>query len=266
MAWWGKLIGGALGFMAGGGPLGALLGVALGHQFDKGMAGGKDAPLGGQAGTEEVQAAFFTAAFSVMGHIAKADGQVSKNEIRAAEAVMEHMRLDAQQRKLAVNLFQEGKQTGFDLDGVLGQFRRVCGRRLDLMRMFLEIQFHAAYADGQVHTAERELLMYITRQLGISSADAQRIEALIQAHYGADGTRRESSCVDALHTAYAILGIRPEANDAELKRAYRRLMNQHHPDKLVARGMPEEMVRMATEKSQKIREAYERIKKSRGLK
>lgn len=260
MAWWGKVIGGALGFM-GGGPLGALLGAALGHQFDKGGDSGSE-----PVDSEDIQAAFFTASFSIMGHVAKADGRVSKDEIRAAEAVMEHMRLDADKRRAAVALFQQGKEPGFDLNGVLDQFRRVCGRRLDLMRMFLEIQFHAAYADARMHAAERRVLEHITRRLGIASADARRIEALIQAHYGVGATDRDGAPAgNRLDAAYEILGIRADASDEELKRAYRRLMNQHHPDKLVARGMPEEMVQLATEKSQEIREAYETAKKARGL-
>ena len=259
MAWWGKLIGGALGFM-GGGPLGALLGAAVGHQFDK---TGRDetAPVD----AEVIQAAFFTASFSVMGHVAKADGRVSQDEIRAAEAVMAHMRLDAAQRKAAITLFQNGKATDFDLDEVLDQLHRCCGRRTDLLRMFLEIQFHAAYADGQMQVEERRVLERITRRLNIPSGDAARIEALIQAHYGLGGDARHASGGNRLDAAYAILGIESDADAAELKRAYRRLMNQHHPDKLVARGMPEEMVQLATQKSQEIREAYETIKKARGV-
>ena len=261
MAWWGKVIGGALGFM-GGGPLGALLGAALGHQFDKGGDGGSE-PVDAEA----IQAAFFTASFSIMGHVAKADGRVSKDEIRAAEAVMAHMRLDADKRRAAVALFQQGKEPGFELNAVLDQFRRVCGRRLDLMRMFLEIQFHAAYADGRMQAVERRMLEHITRRLGIASGDARRIEALIQAHYGIGGGTGPDGAASGhrLDAAYQILGIAAAASDEELKRAYRRLMNQHHPDKLVARGMPEEMVQLATEKSQEIREAYETVKKARGL-
>ena len=259
MVWWGKVIGGALGFVAGGGPLGALLGAALGHQFDKGDADTEP------ANAEDIQAAFFAASFSVMGHVAKADGRISKDEIQAAEAVMAHMRLDADKRRAAIALFREGKASGFDMDGVLDQFRRVCGRRIDLMRMFLEIQFHAAYADGRMQTVERRILEHITRRLGIAPGDARRIEALIQGHYGIGGEDSRTATGNRLDAAYEILGIRPDVDGNALKRAYRRLMNQHHPDKLVARGMPEEMVQLATQKSQEIREAYETIKKARGL-
>ncbi|MGB0722999.1 MAG: co-chaperone DjlA [Gammaproteobacteria bacterium] len=275
MAWWGKVIGGAAGFLMGG-PLGAALGAAVGHQVDKGMEpdnypGG---PHGDTERREQAQAAFFTAAFSVMGRVAKADGRVSEDEIRAAEAVMEHMRLSDEQRRAAVNLFREGKAADFDLEGVLADFRRTCHRRIDLMRMFLEIQLHAAYADGHVTAEERHLLDHIARTLGLAPGELPRLEALIRAHYGAGagqaggqgsgGSRARGAGGPSLDEAYSLLGVTRDSEDADIKRAYRRLMSQHHPDKLVAKGMPEEMVRIATEKSQAIRAAYDRIREARG--
>ncbi|MGB0712452.1 MAG: co-chaperone DjlA [Gammaproteobacteria bacterium] len=275
MAWWGKVIGGAAGFLMGG-PLGAALGAAVGHQVDKGMDPDHyaDGPHGDVERREQAQAAFFTAAFSVMGRVAKADGRVSPDEIRAAEAVMDHMRLTDDQRRAAVNLFREGKSAHFDLDAVLADFRRNCHRRLDLMRMFLEIQLHAAYADGRVAVEERQILDHIARVLGLAPGEMERLEALIRAHYAAGagragagdsgGTRTRSRGGPSLDEAYALLGVERESDDQTVKRAYRRLMSQHHPDKLVAKGMPEEMVRIATEKSQAIRAAYDRIRDARG--
>ena len=117
MSWWGKVVGGTLGFMMGG-PLGALLGLSLGHSFDSSTTGRRDQGFfpGHQ---ERTQAAFFTATFSVMGHMAKADGRVSAQEISLAEMLMQEMRLDKIQRKAAIELFNQGKQSGFDLFGVL---------------------------------------------------------------------------------------------------------------------------------------------------
>ena len=144
MSWWGKIIGGTFGFMAGG-PLGALLGAALGHQFDSGLKQFDALPPGE---TERTQTAFFAASFSVMGHVAKADGHVSRDEIELARQVMSQMQLNEQQRRLAINLFNEGKAADFPLDAVLAQLRQECHRRATLLQMFLEIQLHAAYADG----------------------------------------------------------------------------------------------------------------------
>jgi DnaJ like chaperone protein len=268
MNWWGKIIGGTFGFLLGG-PLGALLGAALGHNFDKGMRGIKeDFSPGAQA---RVQTAFFTTTFSVMGHLAKADGRVSRDEIQVAEQIMAQMRLDEEQRQVAKRLFSEGKHAGFNLDAVLDQFRRECHRRHNLMRMFIEIQLHAAYADGVVHAKERELLSHICRQLGFSAQEFAHLEAIVQAQHHMGGEQAYGGAASnraglSLDDAYAVLNVSASASDAEVKKAYRRLMSQHHPDKLVAKGLPEEMMEMAKEKTQEIRAAYEVIKTSRGMK
>jgi len=276
MSWWGKLLGGGVGFMLGG-PLGALIGAAVGHGFDRGIASLDDpAALGGPGGPggpgderERTQTAFFTATFSVMGHIAKADGRVSVNEIRVANSVMEQMRLSVSLKRLAQHLFTEGKAQNFPLDDVIDQFRQECRGNRNLQRMFMEIQLHAAYADGSVDPNVRRILSYVSRRLGFSSQQLEQIEAMVLAglnywrHQG--GPAGSGSSSPSLEDAYAILNITPQSSDQEVKRAYRRLMSEHHPDKLVARGLPEEMMRVATEKTQEIKVAYDRIREARGV-
>ncbi len=252
MAWWGTLIGGTLGYMLGG-PLGAMLGAALGRNFDRGV------DFSGQAGfsagdTERVQAAFFTATFSIMGHIAKADGKVTPDEISSARSVMARMQLSAQQREAAMHLFNEGKRPDFPLHDVLKQFKQECHRRRNLVQMFLEIQIITALADGEIHTNERKLLYYIGEELGFVR---QQIDQLFNV---ASGIHHPESSKDALVDAYALLNVNKNTSDADVKKAYRRLMNQHHPDKLVAKGLPEEMIKLATEKTQEIRKAYDLIR------
>ena len=251
MAWWGKLIGGALGFMMGG-PLGAMLGGTIGHQFDSGMSGSSRMGIGDN---ERTQAAFFTATFSVMGYIAKADGRVSEHEIQAARSLMRQMQLNDAQQTAAIDLFQKGKEADFPLDEVLQQFRSECHRRTTLLRMFLEIQVQAAMADGRMDPAESQVLRHIGEMLGF---DAPQIEQLINFVSGAASGHGQQ--VQPVSEAYQLLGVAPDASDAEVKKAYRRLTNQHHPDKLVAKGMPEEMVKLANEKTQEIRKAWERIR------
>lgn len=267
MSWWGTVLGGAFGYLLGG-PLGALLGAALGRRFDKGLQGLGDyqAQVGDQ---ERVQTAFFTATFAVMGYLAKVDGQVSKDEIRLAEQVMARMNLGADMRRAAIRLFNEGKDANFDLYAVLDQFREECHRRRHLLQMFLEIQLHACYADGSVHAAEARALGEICDRLGFSRQEFAHLEALVRAARefagaGVGGQRPgAASSRDRLADAYKLLGVTPQASDAEVKTAYRRLMNQHHPDKLVAKGLPEEMIALATEKTQEIKAAYETIKAAR---
>lgn len=259
MSWWGKLIGGGFGFALGG-PLGALVGAALGHTVDahrrRGTGGGT-----GAGAREQTQAAFFTATFSVLGHLAKADGRVTRDEIRLAEAVMDRMQLGTEVRELAKSLFRRGKEPGFDLDAVLDQFRRECHRSRMLLQMFIEILLQAAYVDGVMHPAERGILLHICARLGFTPGQFEHLEMLVRGNHPG---RRGAARGDELARAYAILAVSADASDDEVKRAYRRLLNQHHPDKLVARGLPEEMMKLASEKTHEIRQAYERIRAARG--
>ena len=256
MSWWGKLVGGAVGFALGG-PLGAVLGAALGHRFDRSSPAGA-----GLEGPERTQTAFFTATFSVMGHMAKADGRVTPDEIRMASRVMDQMGLDAALRHFAQQLFAAGKADDFPLDAVLQQLRGETRSR-NLLRMFLEIQVYAAYADSRMHPSEKRLLEHLCAQLGFSATTLAQIESLVEAELKRAGVETAGSAAAALAEAYALLGVQSSCPDHELKRAYRRLMSQHHPDKLVARGLPEEMMKMATAKTQEIKAAYERIRAAR---
>lgn len=266
MSWWGKIVGGAFGFLLGG-PLGAMLGAAVGHNFDKGLntAATRD-PFGGGPDTERIQTAFFTATFSVMGHIAKADGRVSEDEIAMARSVMAEMSLDPAQVRVAMDLFNQGKRDDFDLDGVIAQFKSECHRRSTLLQMFIEILLHAAYADGVLHAREAAALQRISTALGFSAAQFQQLDAMVRAQRFFTGEQppRGKPQGDLLKDAYALLGVSSDASDADLKKAYRRLMSQHHPDKLIAKGLPEEMVKLATSKTQEIKAAYELITKHRG--
>jgi DnaJ like chaperone protein len=269
LSWWGKLVGGAFGFMLGG-PLGALLGVALGHNLDRGLNALPDRGPFNAGDRERVQTAFFTATFAVMGNLAKADGRVSPEEIRVAESLMAEMALDAAKRQAAINLFRQGKAEDFDLDGVLDQFRRECHGRVTLIGMFIEIQLQAAYADGQLSRSEDRLLAHICGRLGVSELDYRRLERMIRAQRGFHGQRQRDGARQGqpaarpkLADAYQLLGVDAQASDADVKRAYRRLLSQHHPDKLVSKGLPEEMMKVAAQKTHEIRQAYERIREAR---
>jgi len=268
MAWWGKILGSGFGFLMGG-PLGAVMGAAFGHQFDKGMNQDFDG-LGYEA-QERTQLAFFSAVFSVMGHVAKADGRVTQDEIEMARTMMQQMSLDEQQQKIAIELFNQGKQNDFDLDGVLLQFKQECKRHVTLVQMFIEVLLHAAYADGVMHEKEKQVLKHITITLGFSSIKFKQLDDMVRSqrafeqggYSGGHSYAGQAPGRDMLKDAYAMLNVSESSSDADIKKSYRRLMNQHHPDKLVSKGMPEEMVKMATEKTQEIKAAYELIKKLR---
>lgn len=250
MSWWGTLVGGTLGFLLGG-PLGALLGGAIGSLSGNARRIGDDAAGGGN---EQAQMAFFAATFSMMGHVAKADGRVSREEIRLASRVMDQLGLNPAQRHAAQKLFDGGKAPGFPLEEAVDQLRREC-RAPNLLRMFLEIQFQAALADGGMHALERRALQRVAARLGLSEADFAAIEGMV-----GSGVRAGAPSVEQ---AYETLGISADASDDEAKRAYRRLMSRHHPDKLAAKGLPEEMMRAATERTQQIKAAWETVKAAR---
>ncbi len=251
MAWWGKLVGGALGFMVGG-PLGALIGASFGHQID---AGSGSLQLGAQ---ERTQAAFFTATFSILGHIAKADGEVSREEISLVEQLMDHMQLNLEQRKAAIFLFNRGKEPDFPFADVITQFGRECHRRTTLVQMFLEIQIQAALADGTLHSGESAILGKIAQSLDIPSAALERLIDMARGAAAAHAGTQQLSLDDA----YRVIGVEADTSSADIRKAYRRLMSQHHPDKLVSKGLPEEMIKLANERTAEISAAWDRIQQA----
>ena len=265
MKWIGKITGGVLGALTLG-PIGAALGVLLGHQFDQQA----DAP---RLGAEELAAIgqrFFRATFRVMGYLAKADGRVSELEISAARAVMGELRLNAAQVQEAIACFTAGKQPDFDFDDELAALAHACRGRPDLTRVFLEIQVRAALAGNNLDGPVRPLMGRVAGRLGISGLEFAHVEAVLRIQrgaFGAGGARAGPSPVrsSALEEAYRVLETTPGASDAEVVKAYRRQLNRHHPDKLKANGLPESMLTHAKQRTQQIIEAYELIRERRGM-
>jgi len=264
---WGKVLGFLFGFMLSKHLMGALLGAWVGHLFDKsrGLNLNGFSPKKGDDVTR--QAVFFYTSFSVMGHMAKANGQVSKHEIAFASAYMDKMALTAGMRQQAQDAFREGKTFGFPLDERLKKFKRSCGHRHDLLLMFLEIQIQVAFSDGALDAAERSVLHHIAQQLGFSARELDKLLAMIIAgaafHQGnAAKSGRQPAGAEQLTNAYKLLGIKQGAERKDLKKAYKKLMSQHHPDKLIAKGLPPEMMEVAKQKTQDIQAAYDLITKN----
>jgi DnaJ like chaperone protein len=263
----GKIIGFVFGVYAGGFFLG-LVGLFIGHLFDRGYAR-QQAPVSSEE-LHRIQAAFFNTLFLLAGHLAKADGRISETEINLTEGLMDQMGLTAEHRREAIRLFKSGAESDFNPDSALQEFRRLSARSPNLLRMLLVYLINLAMADGTVDEVEAQVLRRVAEQLGFSGFAFEQLLRMIQAQNAFAGSSggsyrstQASPRADELALAYQALGVTASASDAEVKRAYRKLMSEYHPDKLMGQGLPEDMIKAATERSQEIQTAYDIVKKSR---
>ena len=264
MLWMGKAMGSMLGFMTGG-PFGMMIGAFVGHMFDQNLEnawGGQLMTLARPGGAGDVRQLYVSSLCRCMGRIAKADGRVSEEEIAAANFIMDRMQLKDAARQQAIAWFQEGKDTEFSFDSELEQLRPRLS--LPMAQMFLEVVMTIGYADGELSPAEWAMIEHLSNVLGISQTQIDRVKerieaAMFQARNGGISQSQQ------LEQAYKTLGVRSDVDDETLKKTYRRLMSQNHPDKLSASGMPEEMLRLAKEKTQQIQTSYAMIRKARSL-
>lgn len=266
-----------------GGPLGALVGVAVGHNLDQGLL---KIGLGETAARNDKKAheIFFRVAFQLMGHIAKADGRVSELEIATTRAIMDHLRLNAEQRQAAMVNFNAGKKPDFPLETSIEALQQTGLNRLNALQKLLEMQFNVAYADGSLHPKTHARLLVIAEQMGVSRLQFEALHQLFRAqhqwsrqqqtHGHADYSGgyqhyrhgpRPSTPIHSLEEVYQVLGVTRDASIDTIKLAYRRLIKQHHPDKFSAADASPAEIRKATEKTREITAAYERIREARGF-
>lgn len=258
--WLAKLIGAAIGFLVLG-PFGLFLGLLIGHGID---GAHRLRQVFGPA-IAAAQQVFFHTTFTLMGRVAKSDGRISEQEVAVTEQLMTRMGLGLEHRQEAIALFKQGSATDFDVDAQLRSFMQSCGRHPNLRQMLLMFLFSTAKADGSITGPEHELLARIAAGVGISPTHFEQLLRMFtaQEHFsdapGAAGASR------TLDDAYAALGVNATDSDREVKQAYRRLMSQFHPDKLIAEGVPEDMIKLATERTQEIQNAWEQVRKARGI-
>ncbi|QJR80272.1 co-chaperone DjlA [Alteromonas pelagimontana] len=289
MRFWGKILGFLFGFMFLKIP-GAILGLIVGHFFDRAYSqdfsqlGGFGRFFTDQSALKQ-QAIFFHSLFASLGHLAKSDGQVTEREIQIATALMDDMRLTGDARKEAQQAFREGKSHDFPVVETLkGLYEASHGRR-DILQVFLEILIQAAFADGKISPQEYKVLEKVARPLGFKRQDLdylisayeaeirfrQREYAQGSGHQRGDrqGQQRQRtssySATQTLDDAYQILGVNAADDDKTIKRAYRKRMAEHHPDKLISKGLPQQALEIAKGKAQDIQAAYELIKEKRGI-
>lgn len=267
----GKLVGAILGVVLIHGWPGFLIGLVLGHIYDR-WRDRERAPA--------LAASLIAPLFAFAGALAKADGRVSESEIAVAEALMHKLGLDAEQRRLAIERFTAGKQAGFDVQPVLAELRAWCRGRGDLSLVVLDPLIDLAYASGTPVAAEQALLDRLCAALGISPQNYAWLVAM-KGHArvgtgprpGGSGSRAGGSAGGGRQSApppppqaldpYEVLGVARGADERTVKQAYRKLMSQHHPDKLG--DVPPAMKRRAEERASEINAAWERIKAERGF-
>lgn len=301
MGYWGKILGTLIGFALLKLP-GGILGLILGHLFDINYArdfsqrGGFARFFSSVDGIQK-DAVFFHALFSALGHISKADGRVTQQEIQVASRIMDDMKLSGDVRNEAQNAFREGKAKDFPLTDMLVSFRESAHGRRDILQIYLELLIAAACADNQLSAPELQVLKKVASALGFSQSDLQFLitnyEASMrfrnayrqQAHSQSTGQRQQRSTwsgsasgsssdnrrssaysyTPTIDDAYNVIGISPRASDKEVKRAYKKQMSLHHPDKLASKGLPAQAIEAANQKTQDIQAAYELIKEKRGI-
>jgi DnaJ like chaperone protein len=218
------------------------------------------------------QSTFTKTLFLLMGKLAKADGRVSEAEIAQAETFMAKLGMTAEGRKEAIKAFKQGTQPDFSVDEALNEFKTICGEAKNLRQMIIMYLLGTALADGNLVESEQALLRDIALKLGFSEQSFQQLLMMIQAQssfsggrYHGGGRSHTVNPAQSIDAAYQALGVDKGISDTDLKRAYRKLMKEFHPDRLMGQGLPDDMIKVATERSKEIQTAYDTVKKSRGM-
>ena len=214
-------------------------------------------------GLHVMQSQFVESTFAVMGALCKADGVVTRDEIQVTEQLFDRLQLSLEQRAAAKAAFSRGKAADFDLDAEVDKFAQSARGGAILYQLFLQVQVAAVAADGDVHPAEHSMLVRVARRLGLAERDVAQLEALLRAAAGGAAAAGGPPAKPRLDDAYTALGVTPEMSVSDIKRAYRKLMSDNHPDKLAAKGLPENMRQIAEERAREINAAYDLIKKAR---
>lgn len=257
----GKVLGFALGFMVWRTLLGAVLGAVIGHFLVDRQR--QSAPKINKEVLQHIQVTFFNTVFSLLGYLAKSDGRVSETEIELTERLMAKMGLTADHRREAIRLFKVGTEANFSVNATLDEFKRICGSSPNLSQMLLVYLINLALADGVVDAQETQVLRQVADGLGFSRLAFEHLLRMINAQNAFGHEQQQRSHTNDLDVAYQALGAEKTISDTDLKKAYRKLMSEYHPDKLIGQGMPDDMIKEATERSQEIQAAYDLIKKSR---
>ena len=266
MSYWGKVVG-ALAGLATGRPWMAIIGVILGHQFDRGFADKftKFGPDVSARRLEHVSPRFVQILFETLGHIAKADGRVSEDEIRAARSLMNRLSLGPVEIREAVRHFETGKHVDYPIQARMRELRAKEARKQDARGLFLRLVMELVLANGTIHERERALLWVICTELDVGRVELAQLEAMLRAQRGFRRSAAGSEDSKRVDAAYRTLGVDRTASNDEVKTAYRRLMNKSHPDKLSGGDHDPDAVSEAERRTREVRTAYELLKARRSI-
>ena len=270
--YWGRIIGTFVGAIVGVMLVSPILkvicvtiGYVVGHQFDRGFAiyGARmDAPGDGAARLSED---YVRALFMCMGHLAKTDGRVSEDEIRAARLVMHQLNLAPARVRRAIHWFEEGKRPDFPLLQVVRELRRGHARRNDSRLLFVRLLLEVALAKSSLNAGERNTIWTICTELDIGRVELAQLEAMIRAQKGFKRSPAGNRDNHRIQRAYRTLGVRSSATNDEIKKAYRRLMSRNHPDKIAGDDPGAAAIADAERRTREIRGAYEMLKARRSI-
>ncbi|MHB8447808.1 MAG: co-chaperone DjlA [Rudaea sp.] len=257
----GKLIGALVGWMLLRHPAGIVIGVLFGHLWDIGA-------IGGFAQTAPPRD-FIGPLFGLAGAIAKSDGRVSEPEIAATENLIARLQLTPAQRSAAIARFKDGKQESFKVDLAIADLQDWCRGRRDRAYILLDLLLEIVFAEGALPPEKFALVRRLCASLGVHEQELAALAAMRGYGFGYAGgsyqqSQQPSGSAAQVKDPYAVLGITRSANEREIKTAYRRLISQHHPDKLG--DVPEQLKRRAEERAREINAAYEKIRAQRGIK
>jgi len=269
MAYWGKMLGGAAGFVMGG-PFGAMMGAALGHAADQGSLPGLNregmlgigSPAGGGLtsllGPARIAAMFgrrdqlFAIAVVVLSaKLAKCDGKVSRLEI---DAFKRHFRIPPESVRDVGRLFDRARASTDPFKPYARQLGEAFADSPSVLEDVLAALFGIARADGVLTAGEADYLRQVHR--------AFRLDRLAWERASGAAPRRDAGSSE---DPYAELGVTRATGDEELRATWKRLMRENHPDSLASRGVPQEFIDRAGDKVARINAAWDRIKRERGL-
>ena len=262
--YWGKIIG-TLAGLATMRPWFVLLGLLLGHQFDRGFAGRyRDAEIPGKS-ARRLPEEYLRPLLQTMGYLAKIDGRVSEEEIRATRSIMHRLGLGPASVRSAMNWFEEGKRSDFPLLQTMRQTRRVAARNPELRLLFVRLLLEVVLAKDRMGKQERAAIWTVCTEFEIGRVELAQLEAMLRAQKGF--RRSPAGDVDAnrVSNAYQILGIEASASNADIKKAYRRLMSRNHPDKIAGDNPAQDVVSEAERRTREVRSAYEMLKARRSI-